>query len=105
MSFIVINIFCFFNKYFADIAFDLYARDAEEKFLFQTDGSNPKAVRIMYSGRDILNLESNIRQPFWQLREPTLTRNYHNFVVNRTTYNQLREQALTKDYPTVCIYV
>ncbi|EZA50473.1 hypothetical protein X777_10666 [Ooceraea biroi] len=57
----------------------------------------------MFRGRNILNLGSNIRLPFWQLREQTLThQDYQNFVANRRTCHQLRDQALTNDYPTRC---
>ncbi|KAH0947712.1 hypothetical protein HN011_006882 [Eciton burchellii] len=43
-------------------------------------------LRIIYSGRDILNLGSNLRQPSWQLREQTLTRHeYENYLTKQPT--------------------
>jgi len=59
-------------------------------------------VRIIYEGRDILNLGANIRSSFdWQMRDRTLSRhNLQDFITNRLVYHRLREQP-PKDYLTV----
>ncbi|XP_011055987.1 PREDICTED: uncharacterized protein LOC105146999 isoform X2 [Acromyrmex echinatior] len=64
--------------------------------------SQEKTVRVVYGGRDILNLGANIRPSFdWQMRDRTLSRhNIQDFITNRLVYHRLREQPLTKDYLT-----
>lgn len=57
--------------------------------------------KIVYKGRDILNLGANIREPFWQMRSPSLS--YHNLktiMANRSIYYRLGENGLTEEYPT-----
>lgn len=58
-------------------------------------------LRIYYKQRDILNLGANIREPFWQMRVPTMPRyDYKSFMENRSVYFRLGEYGLTEDYPT-----
>ncbi|XP_018394111.1 PREDICTED: uncharacterized protein LOC108772937 [Cyphomyrmex costatus] len=61
-----------------------------------------KTVRVVYGGRDILNLGANIRPSLdWQMKDRTLSRhNIQDFITNRLVYHRLREQPLTKDYLT-----
>ncbi|XP_076653747.1 uncharacterized protein LOC143359575 [Halictus rubicundus] len=59
------------------------------------------AIRIQYRDRDILNLGANIREPFWQMRIPTMPRyDYKSFMENRSVYYRLGENGLTEEYPT-----
>ncbi|XP_011644824.1 uncharacterized protein LOC105431976 [Pogonomyrmex barbatus] len=55
--------------------------------------------RLMYEGRDILNLGANIRSSFdWQMRDRMFSRHeIHDFINNRLMYHRLREQSHTKD--------
>ncbi|XP_039309618.1 uncharacterized protein LOC105197038 [Solenopsis invicta] len=57
------------------------------------------SVRIVYEGRDILNLGANIRSSSnWQMRDRTFTRNnIQDFITNRLIHHRLREQPPTKD--------
>ncbi|XP_016913804.1 uncharacterized protein LOC107998826 isoform X2 [Apis cerana] len=58
-------------------------------------------LRIYYRQRDILNLGANLREPFWQMRVPTMPRyDFKSFVENRSVYYRLGEFGLTEDYPT-----
>lgn len=58
-------------------------------------------IRIQYKDRDILNLGANIREPFWQMRIPTMPRyDYKSFMENRSVYYRLGENGLTEEYPT-----
>ncbi|XP_011690682.1 PREDICTED: uncharacterized protein LOC105451736 isoform X2 [Wasmannia auropunctata] len=61
-------------------------------------------VRVVYEGRDILNLGANIRPSFdWQMKDRTFSRhNIQDFITNRLVYHRLREQPLTKENLTLC---
>ncbi|XP_028049894.1 uncharacterized protein LOC114255449 [Monomorium pharaonis] len=65
-----------------------------------------QSVRIVYEGRDILNLGANIRSSFdWQMKDRTLSRhNIQDFISNRLIYHRLREQPSIKNYniPKLC---
>ncbi|KAK2584794.1 hypothetical protein KPH14_007112 [Odynerus spinipes] len=57
--------------------------------------------KIVYNGRDILNLGANIREPFWQMRTPNLSlHNLKTIMANRSIYYRLGEKGLTEEYPT-----
>ncbi|XP_012142758.2 uncharacterized protein LOC100878637 [Megachile rotundata] len=57
--------------------------------------------RIYYKQRDILNLGANIREPFWQMRVPTMPRyDFKSFMENRSIYYRLGEYGLIEEYPT-----
>ncbi|XP_076285226.1 uncharacterized protein LOC143211428 [Lasioglossum baleicum] len=58
-------------------------------------------IRVQYKDRDILNLGANIREPFWQMRIPTMPRyDYKSFMENRSVYYRLGEYGLMEEYPT-----
>ncbi|CAD1480555.1 unnamed protein product, partial [Heterotrigona itama] len=58
-------------------------------------------LRVYYRERDILNLGANVREPFWQMRIPTMPRyDYRSFMENRSVYYRLGEFGLTEEYPT-----
>lgn len=60
-------------------------------------------IRIHYNDRDILNLGANIREPFWQMRIPTMPRyDFKSFMENRSVYYRLGEYGLTEEYPMRC---
>lgn len=60
----------------------------------------PPPVRVLYKERDILNLGANIREPFWQMRTPSMPRfNLRSFMANRSVYYRLGDHGLTEDYP------
>ncbi|KAL2718066.1 uncharacterized protein V1478_011942 [Vespula squamosa] len=54
--------------------------------------------KVIYCGRDILNLGANIREPTWRLRIP-FTCTHNNVTDNSSKYNLLSEKALTEEYP------
>ncbi|KAG7189166.1 hypothetical protein KM043_008730 [Ampulex compressa] len=60
------------------------------------------SLRVFYKDRDILNLGANIREPFWQMRSPSMPRyDFRSFMANRSVYYRLGEYGLTEEYPIV----
>ncbi|XP_031840018.2 uncharacterized protein LOC116430271 isoform X1 [Nomia melanderi] len=71
-----------------------------EEILRKQESADPP-LRIYYRERDILNLGANIREPFWQMRIPTMPRSdFKSFLENRSVYYRLGEHGLTEEYPT-----
>ncbi|XP_046838324.1 uncharacterized protein LOC124432965 isoform X1 [Vespa crabro] len=56
--------------------------------------------KVIYCGRDILNLGANMREPSWRLLIP-YTCNHNNVTDNNSNYHLLSEKALTEEYPMV----
>ncbi|XP_047368092.1 uncharacterized protein LOC124956383 [Vespa velutina] len=54
--------------------------------------------KVIYCGRDILNLGANMREPSWRLLIP-YTCNHNNVTDNNSNYHLLSEKALTEEYP------
>ncbi|EFN75527.1 uncharacterized protein LOC105191296 [Harpegnathos saltator] len=55
-------------------------------------------IRIMYQGRDILNLAANIRDPVWSSRDMWhRTEEYESLTPSRSIMQRLQVQTLTED--------
>lgn len=75
--------------------------DTPEEEPPKTQEKHYPPIRVEYRNRDILNLGANIREPFWQMRIPTMPRyDYKSFMENRSVYYRLGEYGLMEEYPT-----
>lgn len=78
----------------------MYVQKKDEELSFQMN-----ELRVMYNGRDILNLGANIRMSSWQIKDRRLPRHdlyRHSVLTSHSLYRLHDEHAVIDMNPMVC---